>query len=223
MLKIISLCCTTSSFCFWCSGSTWAVACWRVKEVWWRETLSQGRSCKIVSFVSCYTRVDSSISILSTSATAFVSFSMTKSETLPWFCHATSGTKQEGWEWKICMYLLIMASWLLYMHQQPQAFAFIHSVMNEDQYTEPDREEVTRAVLQNFQVYFSNWFLEQYLTFSCISQHRYWLRQMCVLLLAWSCWTSLWTWQKWLTNCRQILQNNLTFFREYLIQSLSPF
>ena len=37
-------------------------------------------------------------------------------------------------------------------HTQPQAFAYIHSVMTEDQYTEPDREEVTRAVLQNFQV-----------------------------------------------------------------------
>ena len=43
--------------------------------------------------------------------------------------------------------------WLeIYLRMQPQAFAFIHSVMNEDQYTEPDREEVTRAVLQNFQV-----------------------------------------------------------------------
>ena len=118
VLKTISLCCTTSSFCLWCSGSTWAVACWRVEEVWWREALSQGRNCKIVSFVSYYTWADSSISILSTSATVFVSFFTTKSETLPWFCHATSGTKQEGWEWNniMCMYLLIMVSWLLYVH-----------------------------------------------------------------------------------------------------------
>ncbi len=30
---------------------------------------------------------------------------------------------------------------------QQQSFAYIHAVMNEDQYTEPDREELTRAVL----------------------------------------------------------------------------
>lgn len=30
--------------------------------------------------------------------------------------------------------------------------------MNEDQYTEPDREEVTRAVLQNFQVLIINFY-----------------------------------------------------------------
>lgn len=40
------------------------------------------------------------INILSTTATVSVSYFTTKSETLPWFYHATSGTKQEGWEWK---------------------------------------------------------------------------------------------------------------------------
>lgn len=35
---------------------------------------------------------------------------------------------------------------------QHQAFSYIHAVMNEDLYTEPDREEVAREVLDNFQV-----------------------------------------------------------------------
>ena len=72
---------------------------------------------------------------------------------------------ESAWRW--CLYLLHNHSQLiksLYWPQQ-QAFAFIHSVMNEDQYTEPDREEVTRAVLQHFQVilyFMSNRFREQY-------------------------------------------------------------
>ena len=162
--KIFFAICTTSSVCFWCPGSPWVVACWRVKEVWWRETSSQSRSCKIVSLypvVLEYLAVKINI-VLSTTATVSVSYFTTKSETLPWFYLATSGTKQEGWEWKKIMflYLLITVGWLLYYTPQPQAFAFIHSVMNEDQFTEPDREEVTRAVLQNFQVCFNNLFLK---------------------------------------------------------------
>ena len=35
---------------------------------------------------------------------------------------------------------------------QHQAFSYIHAMMNEDLYTEPDREEVAREVLDNFQV-----------------------------------------------------------------------
>ena len=35
---------------------------------------------------------------------------------------------------------------------QQQSYSYIHAVMNEDLYTEPDREEVARAVLQNFKV-----------------------------------------------------------------------
>ena len=35
---------------------------------------------------------------------------------------------------------------------QHQAFSYIHAVMNEDLYTEPDREEIARAVLDNFHV-----------------------------------------------------------------------
>ena len=36
---------------------------------------------------------------------------------------------------------------------QQQSFSYIRAVMNEDLYTEPDREEVARAVLQNFKVH----------------------------------------------------------------------
>ena len=36
---------------------------------------------------------------------------------------------------------------------QHQAFSYIHAVMTEDQYTEPDREEVARAMLEKFQVH----------------------------------------------------------------------
>ena len=35
---------------------------------------------------------------------------------------------------------------------QHQAFSYIHAVMNEDLYTEPDREEIATAVLDNFHV-----------------------------------------------------------------------
>lgn len=36
---------------------------------------------------------------------------------------------------------------------QQQCFSYVRAVMNEDLYTEPDREEVARAVLQNFKVH----------------------------------------------------------------------
>ena len=100
--EIFFAACTTSSVCFWCPGSPWVVACWRIKEVWWRETSSQSRSCKIVSLypvVLEYLTVKINI-IPSTTATVSVSYFTTKSETLPWFYRATSGIKQEGWEWK---------------------------------------------------------------------------------------------------------------------------
>lgn len=45
---------------------------------------------------------------------------------------------------------------LLFPHSlfwyQHQAFSYVHAVMTEDQYTEPDREEVSRATLDKFQV-----------------------------------------------------------------------
>ena len=46
--------------------------------------------------------------------------------------------------------------WLFFFLFQQQAFSYIHAVMNEDQYTEPDREEVARAVMQNFKVIVSS-------------------------------------------------------------------
>ena len=43
-------------------------------------------------------------------------------------------------------------SYGLYFYLQPQAFNFIHSVMTEEQYTEADKEEVAKAVVESFQV-----------------------------------------------------------------------
>lgn len=44
--------------------------------------------------------------------------------------------------WFLCVFCIL----------QPQAFTFIHCVMTDEQYTEADREEVAKAVVENFQV-----------------------------------------------------------------------
>jgi hypothetical protein len=46
----------------------------------------------------------------------------------------------------------VLSCYLRDPNRRHQAFSYVHSVMSEDQYTEPDREEVSRAMLDKFQV-----------------------------------------------------------------------
>jgi hypothetical protein len=46
----------------------------------------------------------------------------------------------------------VLSCYLRDPHRTHQAFSYVHAVMNDDQYTEPDREEVSRAMLDKFQV-----------------------------------------------------------------------
>ena len=48
--------------------------------------------------------------------------------------------------------LILVFTHSLFWYQH-QAFSYVHAVMNEDQYSEADREEVSRAMLDKFQVY----------------------------------------------------------------------
>ena len=48
----------------------------------------------------------------------------------------------------LCLFFLSFFSF----NPQHQSFSYIHQLMSDDEYTEPDREECTRAVLENCNV-----------------------------------------------------------------------
>ena len=137
-------------------GPSWVVACWCAEEVWWRKTFSEGWGCQIVSqIIYYYYTTPTQICILIFSyRLCELLYDKKRNFAKVLSCYVRDKTRRV-----IKIYILHPWTWchacpseLSCPHMQPQAFAYIHSVMNEDHYTEPDREEVTRAVLQNIQV-----------------------------------------------------------------------
>lgn len=67
-------------------------------------------------------------------------------------CHALNVSIEVLLNSKVDVFSFPYFDSVLSRGSQHQAFSYIHAVMNEDLYTEPDREEVAREVLDNFQV-----------------------------------------------------------------------